>query len=387
MTEPTGKSGLLPCPICGDDADYSRGGDSVRCDSAKCPLHYAEIYKNAWQALPRVSDAVLEVAGELREIVRYDKCHQNGIGNWVLAVKPEQLERMADRLETAGEPGRCERCANWKQQCYGSACYDLIAATAEVERLKKQLADSRHSVSGDARFFLDSARLLVDTYRTRPHEMDIVVRAVRDGMNRRIVVSLPIHGAPEPRETCSCPWVTHPMVCGHCGKPPMSPPAHDEPSENFGVCALPEQWEAVHRRIAELEDAYGGADADAAGWATMADALEQDLTLAQKMAARYLKACKRIFREWRQKRDESNIGFSSLDVALDQRDDRYKRWQRELMAREVAESERDAARAEVDRLRDGIRDAHDLSAQRLHPSEPVFMVQRTLRALLEGGDQ
>jgi len=310
MTEPTGKS-LLPCPICGGEADgtypVSDTESWVACSNCE-PMGRQPIPLAAWQSLPRVSDAVREVAREMRELER-GIVGEIGYGVWYTM----KLRKLAARLETAGQGGEswCESCG---REITMDGAYQVC-----VECSRPAVPAEVSVIIWDKPGWHD-----VECYSDEQAAYDRANNGDKTGHVQ--IRRVPVHGVPEPRETdpykdewiCSdcgarlsdgmdAAWRWNGDIMEHkcpgyspqCGYSPARRFAGTEPRDTCGECRtdpcgcgdyepcdeceMPEQWERLHERIAELEDAYTTADADAEGWATMADALaaERDAARAE----------------------------------------------------------------------------------------------------------
>lgn len=89
MSEPTGKSGLLPCPICGKPGKLNPY-KNARCSDEDC-LEWQHL--DLWQSLPRQSDELRDVVREMRG------SHPSGAGPFTVIEWADRLSRIADKGE------------------------------------------------------------------------------------------------------------------------------------------------------------------------------------------------------------------------------------------------------------------------------------------------
>lgn len=94
---------LRPCPLCGGAiAVHPLGPQYVRCANGDCLLFGSAMDHDAWNALPRPSEAAREIAGQLRRFA--------GNEDWEYANGDRvDLQGIADRIESlaaAQAPGK-----------------------------------------------------------------------------------------------------------------------------------------------------------------------------------------------------------------------------------------------------------------------------------------
>jgi len=117
---------LKPCPLpnCRKEAAATYTGIMAKCSSDNCSMGITFILVEAWQALPRPDESVLEVAQELREL-QADDALDHGVpvitlrqqfGVW--ATRLEQSAPAAARVDT----GDCSTCSRYLSSYADGSC-------------------------------------------------------------------------------------------------------------------------------------------------------------------------------------------------------------------------------------------------------------------------
>jgi hypothetical protein len=156
MSEPTGKSGLLPCPICGSDAkDYTRPRERdlwpVCCTSHHCLLNHRGIPRGAWQTLPRLSSAVMDVVEEMEAAIEDHGAGLMGAEVW-FAGASDWASRLRQSVSAPTGAKDCSDCRcdlepgqSWPlcTECYKEHTAPTPSPAA------KELADELRRFAGD----------------------------------------------------------------------------------------------------------------------------------------------------------------------------------------------------------------------------------------------
>ena len=105
MTEPSEKTGLLPCPICGGEAKTLSNGTWADCKDCGFP-EAACLTVREWNCVPRRSTAIAEVVAEMRETVDDTNIYNGGNLKRRMSVWADRLRILkhipawkAERLE------------------------------------------------------------------------------------------------------------------------------------------------------------------------------------------------------------------------------------------------------------------------------------------------
>lgn len=126
-------SDLKPCPLCQSKAKLLLDGEVVcphrwgpaRPRPKECPLAGVQMSVDAWQALPRPSEAVREVAGEM-----LDFCHRWGLGG--VRLGRGELQAWAARLKATAGPGPAEVWVRWLSGAHKGNLYVVITIEETV---------------------------------------------------------------------------------------------------------------------------------------------------------------------------------------------------------------------------------------------------------------
>ena len=325
-----------------------------------------------------------EVAAELRLVLENDTQYQNGAGNWCVSVRPEHIERLAARLESLApsEVWVVTWVRKYKGAVYHADLFhDLSDAQDRHDVLAKGVPNAMpgetitklfpptkrpvHGAPQDGCLFANTDPPPSDKETSvfpPPREVWVCMRdklavsrvqtmAPKYGNNGTFFWhKLPVHGtttqdiAPETGECERCDGLKKRIAIQAANlefhdeemtalKEKLrreqkelvraQAKAHNLGEANIGLISRNQNLEirakvppsAPQDRVARLEDVEHRATERA-----LITALEQDLTLAKKVAARYLRACRRIHLEWRNQAHVSRACLFGDCVPIEQLD-------------------------------------------------------------------
>ncbi len=320
MTKPTKNEALKPCPICGGEA-YTDDMDII-CEDGRCPLCEVPIHKNAWQSLPRQSSAAREVAAILSTLAQdYPDGHRHRVTSY-------WLRKLAARLEAIGDV-ECERCK------------DYDALSHKYKRMMEQRdyfaekADSRPDVPAEVWVH----------YRDTPGGGKVIAVTADPRCGRDLPGTwngpIPVHGATISKTETVDPEDDESEL------PKVRPVADPD----CDVCKVRFEYEGLHERVRHASRQYTLEMKTSGHW--------------YRKSARYLRACKRIHREWkdmRERRDDYKLYLENTLTRCDAAEASVDGLQRMLR---LATAAADAEAKRVNELDDCLRmTTHERDAAR-----------------------